>query len=701
MIHPAKPQDFSDAPHPAPSATLTPGFYGFLFALCLLLAFLIRWLPSLRPMYWYDEIFTVAISRFSHAGIVARTARDVHPPLYYFLVHDLMRIGGWLGGAFQTLAWLRWASLAPGILTCLLAWWGARRLWGRSASLVVLLLFALSPGLAFYSVELRNYALTNMALLGSTLCLIEVARNPRGSSWFAVAGYVAFISAALYSHNIATIYIAAQGLLLLFELLFISRSKGFLALKALVALALTLAIYSFWIPKLLEQNAYLNKQELPWMAPTRLRDLFSSFFFFFPFGPTEWLSPWRGFARILMFGAAMASAGLVTVASFSILFAANDKKKEHPADIDRLLLYSVLLTIIPLGITFLVSWKGWARIFMPTRYNFLAAPFWTLALAGFLLRLRPPLLRSGAIVLVAIVSAVSVISLQGQRAFHRQDFECLENLPKERAVPPDGRLYLSNTEVLPWLARSGDYHLRAPETALADADRTSVPVWFVCHQVTSSGSLADGTSLLLEKLIEKEPSAAKIELKPECWDWGHFYKVSPDGLRSLAKTFRRLNDERLARIASVPGGQVLLPGDLCFQEGEGWDVPEYTDSLQLFCWTDGDHQIVKWPGPETPGRYQLKAYFWRPNPYPTPEVELKYRLPGETQWRSMAEPMGNVTVEGTIRTQWPRQPLRLELKIPGWVPSELIPGSKDSRRLGIQFGSIELRPFSDGSNASP
>ena len=39
---------------------------------------------------WYDELFTVGMIEHSYGDLIAFTARDVHPPLYYCIVKILV-----------------------------------------------------------------------------------------------------------------------------------------------------------------------------------------------------------------------------------------------------------------------------------------------------------------------------------------------------------------------------------------------------------------------------------------------------------------------------------------------------------------------------------------------------------------------------------------------------------------------------------
>ena len=70
------------------------GFPPFDALLILLLAFAFRIHYLALDAIWWDEGYSVWISRFPLPRMIAETARDVHPPLYYALLHGWMRIAG-------------------------------------------------------------------------------------------------------------------------------------------------------------------------------------------------------------------------------------------------------------------------------------------------------------------------------------------------------------------------------------------------------------------------------------------------------------------------------------------------------------------------------------------------------------------------------------------------------------------------------
>ncbi|MBI4877019.1 MAG: hypothetical protein HY822_20470 [Acidobacteria bacterium] len=137
---------------------------------------------------WTDELFTLETVRKPVAEIIPILRRDVHPPLYYFLLH------GWPG---HSLAGLRafsalWALIATILLDRL--WtknWKPTRRW------LALSLFGLSPCLLLYGRMARSYSMQTALTLAAVYLLWRWIKTQRGAA-------PAFLATALvlYTHYV-------------------------------------------------------------------------------------------------------------------------------------------------------------------------------------------------------------------------------------------------------------------------------------------------------------------------------------------------------------------------------------------------------------------------------------------------------------------------------------------------------------------
>ena len=164
-------------------------------ALCLpIQAALLFYNLALLPA-WGDEVFTLAVVPQSLARIAAVLSRDIHPPLYYFLLH------GWMGLPLPGVEIAR--ARAFSAVWLLLGTVIVYRLWVErretpAAGRWFLVLWTLSPCLLLYGRMARSYsmqlALASIALYAGLRFLDEPRRRLRQ---VACAGAIA---ALLYTH---------------------------------------------------------------------------------------------------------------------------------------------------------------------------------------------------------------------------------------------------------------------------------------------------------------------------------------------------------------------------------------------------------------------------------------------------------------------------------------------------------------------
>ncbi len=87
-----------------------------------LAAFALRLFHLAQQSLWYDEAFSVFLAQMDLGAITARTAADIQPPLYYYLLHFWTVLAG--SSEFS----VRFLSLWFGVLTVPLVYVAARRL---------------------------------------------------------------------------------------------------------------------------------------------------------------------------------------------------------------------------------------------------------------------------------------------------------------------------------------------------------------------------------------------------------------------------------------------------------------------------------------------------------------------------------------------------------------------------------------------
>ncbi len=118
---------------------------------------------------------------------------DTNPPLYYLLLNVWTRIWGASDGALRSLSLV--ASLAAMPLIARIA----RRLGGRRAVSLSLVLYALAPAAVYYSTEGRMYSLVWLIAAAQALLSLRLRRH-RGSQWLEWITWGALAGAGLLTH---------------------------------------------------------------------------------------------------------------------------------------------------------------------------------------------------------------------------------------------------------------------------------------------------------------------------------------------------------------------------------------------------------------------------------------------------------------------------------------------------------------------
>ena len=130
---------------------------------------LLRVIPIWAMPTWYDENFTILVSRLPLDRLIAATAGDVHPPLWYLICWPLAQIPGlpsWIG--------IRLPALIAGIATIWI-WWEILQVMATNerVKLAAFGLFCLLPQQIYYSQEGRMYSLLTLLVLSAWLAILH------------------------------------------------------------------------------------------------------------------------------------------------------------------------------------------------------------------------------------------------------------------------------------------------------------------------------------------------------------------------------------------------------------------------------------------------------------------------------------------------------------------------------------------------
>ncbi len=167
-------------------------------AAVIITAAALRFLDLGRLGLWWDEGWSIYFAGLPVRQMLEATSLDIHPPLYYFLLHLWAQVLGFAPAAARAFSALASVAVVIG------GWALARRLLGARTALVAGLLLALAPAQVFHAQEARMYALSAALALASWLALLSREEALRRRSLH-TAAYGLITAAALYTEYYASL----------------------------------------------------------------------------------------------------------------------------------------------------------------------------------------------------------------------------------------------------------------------------------------------------------------------------------------------------------------------------------------------------------------------------------------------------------------------------------------------------------------
>ncbi|MBD9440737.1 glycosyltransferase family 39 protein [Pseudomonas sp. PDM04] len=220
------------------------------------LALVVRFHGITVPVIWYDESYSLSLSERSPASIWFATAVDVHPPLYYVLLHYWMLLFG------NGVAAVRGLSAVADVGALLLSVKLMSLVATQRAAFIAGLLLVLLPISVRYSQEARMYTLLGFWLMAASVSLVSWVRQPHCMRYPVM--YVVLMTAAFYTHYFAALcvpvhwlYWSGAG----------SGRPAALAWRRWLSVNVAIVIlYLPWLPHLVGQS--VRMKGLEWISPT-------------------------------------------------------------------------------------------------------------------------------------------------------------------------------------------------------------------------------------------------------------------------------------------------------------------------------------------------------------------------------------------------------------------------------------------------
>ncbi|MDP8266591.1 MAG: glycosyltransferase family 39 protein [Candidatus Aceula meridiana] len=180
-----------------------------------------------------DEGFSVMTSHLSLSKIIQKTSLDVHPPLYYFILHYWME---WLGDSEYS---TRLLSVVFGFLLIFMVYRLGCLIFDKDVGLLGAFFVALSKFHIKYSQDARGYSLLAFLAVASMHSFIKLFKKENRNIDY--LGYIFFSTLLIYTHIYGLFIIIAQNIYFI-VLCYFSKWKRNFCFKKWIFLQTTLFI---------------------------------------------------------------------------------------------------------------------------------------------------------------------------------------------------------------------------------------------------------------------------------------------------------------------------------------------------------------------------------------------------------------------------------------------------------------------------
>lgn len=222
---------------------------------------------------WYDELYTMGLTDRSFAQLTAYTARDVHPPFYYYYVKVIQKLCQAVSPQINVILVGKLCSVLP--LIGLLAYGitKVRRRFGLLCAGLFGFCVVAMPNLPQYTVEIRMYTLAMFLVTAAFLHGYEIVcsegklEQQNRMDWI---GLVIYGILAAYTHYFAGAAIAVIYLFLLIYFVYENAKGAKYSWKAWLA-AVAVSVFAFlpWMAAAARQ--VMQVKESYWILPLTWR----------------------------------------------------------------------------------------------------------------------------------------------------------------------------------------------------------------------------------------------------------------------------------------------------------------------------------------------------------------------------------------------------------------------------------------------
>lgn len=217
---------------------------------------------------WYDELFTVGMIEHSYGELVAFTARDVHPPLYYCITKFVVDLCKLINPAVSTVIVAKLVSVLPYFILLLYSVTFLRKCFSTFMAGVFLFCAIAMPQLAGYTVEIRMYSWALLFVTAALLHAYGTLTEDNALQRIHGTALVLYGLAAAYTQYFACVAVVMIYLYVLFVFLYRDKSR---VREWLLWVAVSVLGYIPWLFSLIRQMTAVNENY--WILPLTWRSL--------------------------------------------------------------------------------------------------------------------------------------------------------------------------------------------------------------------------------------------------------------------------------------------------------------------------------------------------------------------------------------------------------------------------------------------
>ena len=218
----------------------------FIYLIIIIFGSIFVLIPCFHNNLWFDEAYSVCISSFNFDEIWSIGSHDVHPILYYFLLHIIYIIFN------GNIIFLRLFSCIPLIIMSILGYTHIRKDFDNKIGLIFSFLSLFMPVCLVFSGEIRMYTWSMLFVTIMSIYAYRIYKNSSTKNWIIFSVFSLF---SAYTHYYALVVAFIENALLFGYFIYkkIKKQDSKNLLKSIISAVIQILLYIPWIGAFISQ----------------------------------------------------------------------------------------------------------------------------------------------------------------------------------------------------------------------------------------------------------------------------------------------------------------------------------------------------------------------------------------------------------------------------------------------------------------